>query len=161
KESQEIRKELAALVERKHTLQDALGQLETQIYNFETTYLDETSEYGNIFKGWNRYALAAPLSKSVALKLEKKSNRKSVKDSDRLFSSSSISSPLSKRQSTASTANGHHPSSSSSMAQSGGMSMGGGAGPSTSYDGPSTSSNYLKDDDIYDDGMSRKKKRRE
>lgn len=154
KDSQEIRKELTALIERRQNLQEALSQLETQIYNFETTYLDETSEYGNIFKGWNRYALTAPLQKSASMKLEKKSNRKTVRDSDRLFSSSSVSSPLSKRQSAANAANGSLPSS-SRVAHPVTSAVGG------DYDGPSSSNTYIKEEEIYDDDLPRKKKRRE
>ncbi|GMR53390.1 hypothetical protein PMAYCL1PPCAC_23585 [Pristionchus mayeri] len=154
KDQQEIRKELTALIERRQTLQEALGQLETQIYNFETTYLDETSEYGNIFKGWNRYALAAPLSKTTAIKLEKKSNKKGVKDSDRLFSSSSVSSPLSRRQSSAvHGVNGNGPSTSRIPSV--------GNGGTDPADGPTTSNTYIKEEEIYDDEIPRKKKRRE
>ncbi|KAF8367490.1 hypothetical protein PRIPAC_85319 [Pristionchus pacificus] len=154
KDSQEIRKELTSLLEKRHELKESLSSLEQQIFNFETTYLDETSEYGNIFKGWNRYALAAPLNKNASLKLEKKA-RKAVKDTDRLFSSSSVSSPLSKRQGTAQSSNGSIPSTSRTPLPVS-NSMGG------SFDGPSSSNAYIKEEeDIYDDDIPRKKKRKE
>ena len=58
-----------------------------QIYDLETTYLEETKEFGNIFTGWDSY-----------LSSEKVKQRKNVLLEDRQFSLSSVTSPASRRE---------------------------------------------------------------
>jgi chromatin modification-related protein EAF6 len=58
-----------------------------QIYDLETTYLEETKEFGNIFTGWDSY-----------LGSEKIKQRKNVLLEDRLFSLSSVTSPASRKE---------------------------------------------------------------
>ena len=58
-----------------------------QIYDLETTYLEETKDLGNIFTGWENY-----ISK------EKVKVRKTIANEERLFSLSSVTSPASRRE---------------------------------------------------------------
>lgn len=58
-----------------------------QIYDLESTYLDETKDLGNIFTGWENYT-----SK------DKVKVRKSIANEERLFSLSSVTSPASRRE---------------------------------------------------------------
>lgn len=59
-----------------------LAHIEKQIYDLESTYLEDTQNFGNIFVGWNTYFAN-----------EKSHKRKAVSNKERLFSLSSASSP--------------------------------------------------------------------
>jgi hypothetical protein len=61
-----------------------LAHIEKQIYDLESTYLEDTQTFGNIFVGWNKYFLN---DKS------KKRKGAAVANHERLFSLSSASSP--------------------------------------------------------------------
>ena len=78
---------MAAIQKRKVELRNELSQIEKQIYDLETSYLEETKDIGNIFTGWEAY-----LSK------DKVKIRKQILGEDRLFSLSSITSPASRRE---------------------------------------------------------------
>eukprot|EP00039_Didymoeca_costata_P013639 m.210865 g.210865 ORF g.210865 m.210865 type:complete len:118 (+) comp15828_c0_seq2:73-426(+) len=71
------RAEIVKLAEKRKELQRDLEVLETQIYNYEGTYLKE-SPHGNVVRGWG---VRPP-------------NDNEVPDSDRLFSMSSVTSKL-------------------------------------------------------------------
>lgn len=81
------RQALIELVRQRSDLTDQLATLERQIYNFEGSYLEETAAYGNIVRGWDRYSTHT-LNRTAQVKRERK-----IKDTDRLFSKSSITSP--------------------------------------------------------------------
>ena len=74
------------LRKKRKELKTELSQVEKQIYELETSYLEETKEFGNIFTGWDAY-----------LSSEKSKTRKSILLEDRLFSLSSVTSPASRR----------------------------------------------------------------
>merc|ERR1712048_1449693 len=77
------------LVKRKRDVDEKLLSLEKQIYELEGAYLTETQKTGNCLKGWENYLHAAREPKD---RVAKKPN---VKDSDRVFSLSSVTSPAS------------------------------------------------------------------
>lgn len=67
-------------------LRHELAVIEKQIYDLETSYLEDTRDMGNIFAGWNQF-----------LSAEKNKQRRTVLLDERLFSLSSSTSPASKR----------------------------------------------------------------
>ncbi|PRP81590.1 hypothetical protein PROFUN_01097 [Planoprotostelium fungivorum] len=79
----EVTSELNRLAEKKKSTEEKLASLEKQIYALEGSYLHDTRNLGNILVGWDSYLSA----RSGALKRPQK-----YKDSDRLFSLSSITS---------------------------------------------------------------------
>lgn len=81
------RQKLIDLVRQRTELAEQLGILERQIYKFEESYLLETAAYGNIVRGWDRYS-----SQTVSRQAQPKRERK-LKETERLFSKSSITSP--------------------------------------------------------------------
>lgn len=80
---------MAAIQKRRTELRHELTQLEKQIYDLETTYLEETKEIGNIFTGWSAYV--SPVKEKVKI-------RKQILNEDRLFSLSSITSPAARAE---------------------------------------------------------------
>ena len=82
KNTGKISDEMEELINRKIQLEQDLANLERQIYNLETSYLENSSPMGNLVQGWNETP-----SRSTA-----NSQRKQVMDEDRLFSLSSATS---------------------------------------------------------------------
>lgn len=73
------------------SLKMELAHIEKQIYDLETTYLEDTQNFGNIFVGWNKYFL--PPQAGSSEKRKGGSSKGGVRDEERLFSLSSASSP--------------------------------------------------------------------
>ncbi|XP_051142089.1 chromatin modification-related protein eaf6-like [Andrographis paniculata] len=77
---------LTALLHKRAKIQEELRGIEKQVYDMETSYLQDPSQCGNVLKGFEGFLSS---SKSTALL---KRSRKFQPD-DRLFSLSSITSP--------------------------------------------------------------------
>eukprot|EP00898_Chlorokybus_atmophyticus_P003853 jgi/Chlat1/4469/Chrsp29S08889 len=77
---------LAQLLQRKEKLEDELWAIERQIYEMESSYLQDSSQTGNVFKGYDGFLSAT--SKASSMK-----RARGFKVEDRLFSLSSITSP--------------------------------------------------------------------
>ncbi|KAL5701935.1 hypothetical protein ACHQM5_027217 [Ranunculus cassubicifolius] len=77
---------LAALVSKREKLQEELRNIEKQVYELETSYLQDSSQCGNVLKGFEGFLSS---SKSTA---NLKRSRK-FQPEDRLFSLSSVTSP--------------------------------------------------------------------
>ena len=77
---------ITALLHKKEQLAQELRNVEKQIFDLEGSYLEENASSGNVLKGWEGYLTAPNRSLQSTL-------RKSVKDSDRIFSLSSLTSP--------------------------------------------------------------------
>jgi len=78
-----VSNELKRLMEKKGTVEQKLLGLEKQIYALEGSYLQDTKNIGNILSGWDSYLGARGTTIKKPLKF---------KESDRLFSLSSVSS---------------------------------------------------------------------
>eukprot|EP00037_Helgoeca_nana_P002032 m.31410 g.31410 ORF g.31410 m.31410 type:complete len:184 (-) comp12313_c0_seq1:228-779(-) len=74
--------QLKELLQRRLKEKESLQQLETQIYAMEGGYLQDTQLWGNVFRGWDGY---------TSTKSQGRTRR--FKESDRLFSSSSLTAP--------------------------------------------------------------------
>lgn len=77
----------SVLQKRKKDLKSELIQIEKQIYDLETSYLEETRDFGNVFSGWESY-----------LSSEKTKVKKNINFEDRHFSLSSVTSPASRKE---------------------------------------------------------------
>ncbi|KAA8527769.1 hypothetical protein F0562_035362 [Nyssa sinensis] len=82
---------LASLVSKREKLQEELRNIEKQVYELETSYLQESSHFGNVLKGFEGFLST---SKNTA---NLKRSRK-FQPEDRLFSLSSVTSPAAEEQ---------------------------------------------------------------
>ena len=80
----EAQEKIKELIAKKEELERSLMDVETRIFNLETTYLEDTGVMGNIVKGWDSF-LTSRRSGSTQQKM------KMIKPSDRIFSNSSVS----------------------------------------------------------------------
>jgi len=88
KEPQEGEKnELLNLYRKRDELVKNLHDLEKQIYKFEESYLEDTQSYGNIVIGWENFNAESNRNRN---KNDKKNQPRRIKNSDRIFSYSSV-----------------------------------------------------------------------
>lgn len=80
-----LQAEIQKQLEKKNNIESKLARLERQIYNLEGSYMSDNKSMGNILTGWDSFLLSR--GGSGALRRTQK-----FKESDRLFSSSSVSS---------------------------------------------------------------------
>ncbi|TYI75051.1 hypothetical protein E1A91_D07G248200v1 [Gossypium mustelinum] len=86
---------LATLLSRRAKLQEELGNIERQVYDMETSYLQDPGQCGNVLKGFEGFLSSS--NKNTALS---KRSRK-FQPEDRLFSLSSVASPVAEEVATA------------------------------------------------------------
>lgn len=77
---------LATLMSKREKLQDELRGIEKQVYELETNYLQDSSHFGNILKGFEGFLSTSKNTSNL------KRSRK-FQPEDRLFSLSSVTSP--------------------------------------------------------------------
>ncbi|XP_068648771.1 uncharacterized protein [Aristolochia californica] len=77
---------LTSLLSKREKLQEELRNIEKQVYDLETSYLHDSSQSGNVLKGFEGF-----LSSSKSTTNLKRSRK--FQPEDRLFSLSSITSP--------------------------------------------------------------------
>ncbi|CAI0558870.1 unnamed protein product [Linum tenue] len=77
---------LSSLVAKREKLQEELRTIEKQVYEYETSYLQDSSHFGNMLKGFEGFLSSSKNSSNL------KRSRK-LQAEDRLFSLSSVTSP--------------------------------------------------------------------
>ncbi|CAA0817414.1 Unknown protein [Striga hermonthica] len=77
---------LSSLLNKREKLQNELKSVEKQVYELETSYLQETNTFGNAFKGFDGFVSSSKNTASI-----KRSKRFQLED--RVFSLSSATSP--------------------------------------------------------------------
>ncbi|CAL5413566.1 unnamed protein product [Camellia sinensis] len=82
---------LASLLGKREKLQEELHNIEKQVYELETSYLQESSHFGNALKGFDGFLSASKNTTNL------KRSRK-FQPEDRIFSLSSVTSPAAEEQ---------------------------------------------------------------
>ncbi|CAH9126764.1 unnamed protein product [Cuscuta epithymum] len=77
---------LSSILNKRQKLQEELRNIEKQVFDLETTYLQETGSFGNALRGFEGFLSSS--NKSSSLKRSRKFQLE-----DRLFSLSSVTSP--------------------------------------------------------------------
>lgn len=78
---------LAALISKRDRFQEELRSIEKQVFELETSYLQEASHFGNVLKGFEGFLSSTKNTSNL------KRPRK-LQPEDRLFSLSSVTSPV-------------------------------------------------------------------
>ncbi|KAF8392201.1 hypothetical protein HHK36_022543 [Tetracentron sinense] len=82
---------LASLMSKREKLQEELRNIEKQVYELETSYLQDSSQCGNVLKGYEGFLSSTKSTTNL------KRSRK-FQPEDRLFSLSSVTSPAAEEQ---------------------------------------------------------------
>ncbi|XP_074319515.1 uncharacterized protein LOC141656503 [Silene latifolia] len=77
---------LAALISKRGKLKDELRNIEKQVYELETSYLQDSNQFGHVLKGFEGFINSS--KSTINLKRPRK-----FQPEDRIFSLSSITSP--------------------------------------------------------------------
>ncbi|EPS67332.1 hypothetical protein M569_07443, partial [Genlisea aurea] len=78
---------LSSLLNKREKLQNELRSIEKQVYELETSYLQETTSFGNALKGFEGNRSSSKNNASSSKKSKK------LQAEDRIFSLSSVTSP--------------------------------------------------------------------
>lgn len=98
----DVLSELKMMQRGKRELEEKLGRVERQIFDIEASYLEETWSYGNVVRGWDGFVKrelksddpGLSVTRSVAFGGGSNPTRfRKMKDSDRIFSKSSVTAP--------------------------------------------------------------------
>ncbi|XP_051193094.1 uncharacterized protein [Lolium perenne] len=90
---------LSALMSKRAKLQEEVRSIERQVYDMETTYLQESNQFGSVLKGFESFLSSSKNTSNL------KRSRKFQPD-ERLFSLSSVTSPAVEEQLAAREADG-------------------------------------------------------
>jgi chromatin modification-related protein EAF6 len=80
------------LADQKHKIDQELAEMEAHIYELETSYLTNSQSFGNIVKGYEQ--LMSQKGTQLSAAPARKPGSKGFKDSERVFTLSSVTSKL-------------------------------------------------------------------
>ncbi|KAK4536395.1 hypothetical protein CDCA_CDCA08G2420 [Cyanidium caldarium] len=89
--------ELRTLLRGKQELEDRLARVETQIYDIESSYLEETWAHGNVVRGWDGFVKRERRGDEAGGGGGRgggSARHRKMRDADRIFSRSSVTAPL-------------------------------------------------------------------